>query len=227
MKILLTNDDGYSSFGIQLLYKLLSKDHQVVIVAPSKPQSAKSIAITIHRPSEVNKIDDHTFSIDGTPADSVAFGLSSLDTKFDLVISGCNHGLNVSYDTMYSGTIGATLQALTYEIPAIAISCNNNFDIVEKYFLEVFDYVIEHNMLDKEKAININFPVGNIVKEIKETHIYYRKKKEATYYLKVEDNKYQALRDIDDKDCLDKDSDVYAVHHDIVSITRLNKAFDR
>lgn len=226
MKILLTNDDGYSAFGIQLLYNLLSKEHQVVIVAPNHPNSAKSVSITISEPSEVMKIDDHTFSMVGTPADCVAFGLSSLDTKFDLVISGCNHGLNVSYDTMYSGTIGATLQALTYEVPAIAISSENNFNIVEKEFLNVFNYVLEHNLLSKDYSLNINFPVGDKVKAIKETHIHYRSKKEATYYLKVAGNKYQAVRDIVDKDCSDENSDVYAVYNDIVSITKLKRTFD-
>lgn len=226
MKILLTNDDGYSVFGIQLLYKLLSKEHQVVIVAPNHPNSAKSVSITISEPSEVMKIDDHTFSMVGTPADCVAFGLSSLDTNFDLVISGCNHGLNVSYDTMYSGTIGATLQSLTYEVPSIAISCENNFDIVEREFLNVFNYVIEHKLLSKDYSLNINFPIGDKVKAIKETHIHYRGKKEATYYLKVTGNKYQAVRDINDKDCLDENSDVYAVHHDIISITKIKKSMD-
>ena len=90
MNILLTNDDGYLAKGINLLFDLLSKKHNVVIVAPKEAMSAKSVSIIVGRSVEVKKINDHLFIMEGTPADCVAFGLSSLSTKFDLVISGCN-----------------------------------------------------------------------------------------------------------------------------------------
>lgn len=221
MNILLVNDDGYSASGINILYELLSKEHKVVIVAPNVSNSAKSVAITLGKPIEVTRINDYTFSCSGTPADCVAFGLSSLSMKFDLVISGINHGLNVSYDTMYSGTVGAALQALTYRIPSIAISCNNNFDIVRKYLSEVMEYIKKNDLLSTEYLLNINFPLGSLVEDIRLTHIYYRK--EVTYYAKDNSGGYLALRDIDDENCSEIDSDVYAVYHKQVSITKINK----
>ena len=224
MNILLTNDDGYLAEGINLLFDLLSKKHNVVIVAPKEVMSAKSVSIIIGRDVEVKKINDHLFVMDGTPADCVAFGLSSLNTKFDLVVSGCNHGLNVSYDTMYSGTIGAGLQALTYRIPALAVSCDSNFDIVSKYFDSVLSYVEKNKLLSKEHLISVNFPLGEEAKEIKMTHIYYRE--DTTYYIHKEGNNYYALRDLHDSECKDEDSDVYAVYHNIISITKIRKALD-
>ena len=98
MNILLTNDDGYLATGICLLKDKLSKYGKVVIVAPKEAMSAKSVAITIGRAVEVKQVENDVFYMDGTPADCVAFGLSSLNIDFDLVVSGCNDGFNISYD---------------------------------------------------------------------------------------------------------------------------------
>ena len=224
MNILLTNDDGVEAYGLSVMKKLLSKYGDVTIVAPKKVMSAKSVSIIIGKAVEVEKVKPNVFAMDGTPADCVAFGLSSLDKKFDLVVSGCNHGLNVSYDTMYSGTIGACLQALTYRVPAIAVSCEHNFEIVEKHLDEVMNYIENMKMLSTEYLLNINFPVGKEAKEIKETHIFYRP--ETTFYVKDEEGKYKALREIHDDECLDLKSDVYAVYHDAISITKIKKTLD-
>lgn len=224
MNILLTNDDGYNAFGINLLYRLLSKKHNVIMVAPKTMMSAKSVSIIVGRPVEVKKINDHLFVMDGTPSDCVAFGLSSLNTKFDLVVSGCNHGLNVSYDTMYSGTVGAGLQALTYRIPSIAVSCDNNFGIVEKYFDNVVEFIEKNNLISNDYLLNINFPLGEEAKDIKVTHIFYRK--EVTYYSKSSEDMYLALRDLKDEQCDDVGSDVYSVYNGIISITKIKKTLD-
>ena len=46
MKILLTNDDGYDAANIKSLYKKLSEDHDVWIVAPKNNCSGMSAAIS-------------------------------------------------------------------------------------------------------------------------------------------------------------------------------------
>ena len=222
MNILLTNDDGYEAYGINLLAKLLEKYGDVYVVAPKSVMSARSVSIILSRPIMVEKLTERLFVTDGTPADCVAYGLSSLGVKFDLVISGINHGHNISYDTMYSGTIGACLQALTYRVPAIAFSCEFNFEIVEKYFDQVFEVALKN--LSQEYLLNINFPLGEEVLDIKFTHIHYRN--EVTFYKNVNGNEYQALRELKDNDCLDIDSDVYAVHHHLVSISKLGRTLD-
>lgn len=225
MNILLCNDDGYFSKGIEILKNKLSRYGKVIIVAPRKAMSAKSVAITLINAVEVKKIAEDIFYIDGTPADAVAFGLSSLDIKFDLVVSGCNDGLNVSYDTMYSGTIGACLQALTYRIPAIALSCPRNFEILDNgNFERVMDYIFKNNLLSTEYLLNVNFPFGKVVEEIKMTSIYYRE--ETTFYVHTSGDLYLADRLIHDEECEEKDSDVYAVYHKQVSISKLRKTND-
>lgn len=224
MNILLTNDDGYNALGIETLKSLLSSYGKVVVVAPKVVMSAKSVALNLLEPIEVTKKSDDLYIVDSTPADCVAYALSSLGIKFDLVVSGINHGHNISYDTMYSGTIGACLQALTYRIPAIAFSCEHNFEMVEKYFKEVMDYIESKKLLSTEYLLNINFPFNEPVKGIKETHIYYRN--EVTQYQKLENNMYKAYRHLHDEDCDDVNSDVYAVHNGYISINKLRRTFD-
>ncbi len=224
MNILLTNDDGYNALGINKLKALLSKYGKVIVVAPKEVMSAKSVALNLREPIEVIKSNEDLYIVDSTPADCVAYALSSIDIKFDLVVSGINHGHNISYDTMYSGTIGACLQALTYRIPAIAVSAEHNFELVESYFDEVMSYIKINNLLSKEYLLNINFPFGSEVKGIKNTHIFYRK--EVTYYESRGNNKYQALRKLQDEECTDESSDVYAVHHGYISIAKLVKTLD-
>jgi len=224
MKILLTNDDGYNSIGIKILFEKLKKYGEVTLIAPEEAMSGKSVSITFGRSVRVNEIEPNVFAMEGTPADCVAFGLSSLNKKFDLVISGINDGLNVSFDTLYSGTIGACLEALTYRVPAIAFSTNiGNFDVASKNIEVVLDYVLDNKLLSKEYLLNVNFPNGNDVKGIKMTKLHYRK--ENTYYVKTEDGLYYALRDIKDEKCKDKETDCYCVNHSYISITKLNKNF--
>jgi len=223
MNILLTNDDGYCSSGIKLLKNKLSKYGKVVIVAPKQAMSAKSVSITLGVPVEVKKVEEDVFYLDGTPADCVAFGLSSLNIDFDLVVSGCNDGFNISYDIMYSGTVGACLQALTYQIPAIAISAEDGLALVDKYFDVVMNYISENKLLSSEYLLNINFPLGDRVDKIIITDVYYRK--ESTYYINNGNNLYLAWRNINDKDCSIAKTDVYEVYHHNISITKLNKTF--
>lgn len=222
MNILLTNDDGYFSEGIKLLKDKLAKYGRVVVVAPMEVMSAKSVSIIVGRQVTVEKVEDDVYKMEGTPADCVAFGLSSLNIRFDLVVAGCNDGLNVSYDIMYSGTVGACLQALTFRKPAIAVSCEvGHLSIVDEHFDEVFQYILENNLLSLEYTLNINFPLGSEIKEYVLTSIFYRR--ETTYYIDCGNNKYYAYRDINDSDCNEPGTDVYAVYHDQLSITKINK----
>ncbi len=220
MNILLTNDDGYNATGIKLLKKLLSKYGRVVIVAPLTAMSAMSVSITLRKPLHLKKHEEDVYSLSGTPADCVAFGLSSLNIDFDLVVSGCNHGLNISYDVLFSGTIGACLMGLTYRKKCIAISCENNFDIVEKYFDELYQFIVHKNLVSSSYLLNVNFPIGEVVKGIKITTLYYRN--ETTYFIK-NDEDYVAYRDLKHEYDNDKDSDCYATYHSYISITPLDK----
>ena len=220
MNIFLTNDDGYNSIGINILKDKLSKYGRVIIVAPLNHMSAKSVAITLGEGYEVKVVDKDVYALDGTPADCVTFALTALDTKFDVVVSGCNAGFNISYDTLYSGTVGAALEALTKRVKSVAFSCNFNFDIVENYFDEVFDYILENNLLNLEYMLNVNFPNGDKVLGIKRSSLYYAK--HQSYYVK-ENGKYYVHRIYQEDFSDEPNSDCYLVNHGYVSITPLSK----
>ena len=60
MKILLTNDDGYLASNIQHLFKRLSKEHDVWMIAPKGNCSGMSAAISFLKEIEITKIDEKT-----------------------------------------------------------------------------------------------------------------------------------------------------------------------
>ena len=222
MNILLTNDDGFDYSGIRLLKEKLDKYARVVIVAPKGPMSAKSCSKTFGVPLKVIEEEKDIYSVTGTPADCVAFGATSLDIKFDLVVSGVNNGLNIANDILYSGTIGACLEGLTYGIPGIAFSCEFNWEIVEKYFDDVWKFIIKNELINKEYLLNVNFPKGEVVKDIQIGRIYYRK--DNNFFTKVEENGYQAFRDIQTE--FDEPyTDCYQIENGIVSIVPLNRHY--
>lgn len=220
MNILLTNDDGFDSVGIRILKEKLSKYGHVVIMAPKGAMSAKSCSKTFGVSLPVVEEEKDIFSCGGTPADCVAVALTSLSTKFDLVVSGVNNGLNIANDTLYSGTIGACLEALTYGVPAIAMSCEFNFEIVEKYFDDVWKFIIDNDLISNQYLLNVNYPKGKVVKDIQLGSLYYRN--DHNFFIKNDGNGFQAFRDIQ-TEFSEEYTDCYQVENDIVSIVPLNR----
>ena len=96
----------------------------------------------------------------GNPVDCVIFGLNAFPVTFDLVISGCNNGYNLSFDAMYSGTIGACFQALVCQKKTIAFSMERNFyeQEVANEIQKTMDYVLQHDLLSNQYLLNVNFP---------------------------------------------------------------------
>lgn len=223
MNILLTNDDGYDSTGIAILKKCLSKYGTVVIVAPDSPRSGASASLTLGKEIFVEQVYRDTFKCSGTPIDCVSFGLSSLNIKFDIVVSGCNHGWNISYDTMYSGTIGAALESLMFFKPSIAVSAHHNTDFkeIEEHFDEVWNYINKNKLISNEYLLNINFPDSE-VKGMSLGSLYYRH--DQNYFTKLEDG-YWAYRHTQEDFSDDKNSDCYQVKHGIISIVPLNRTY--
>jgi 5'-nucleotidase len=123
-RILLTNDDGYSSQGIQVLADRLESLAEVWVVAPRAEQSAVSHALTLDRPLRIERLGERRFAVDGTPTDCVALGIASLMGKPapDLVVSGVNSGANMGVDVHYSGTVAAAFEGVILGSPALAVS---------------------------------------------------------------------------------------------------------
>ncbi|MEG1565671.1 MAG: 5'/3'-nucleotidase SurE [Bacilli bacterium] len=221
MNILLTNDDGYNSLGITLLKRLLSKYGEVTLIAPATHMSGQGAAITLNKGLTLTKYDDSTYSLNGTPVDCVSFALSTFTTKFDLVVSGCNDGENVSFDTMYSGTIGASLEAIKFNVPSIACSSKGNFSLVESYFDEVYNLIIKNKLLSNEYFISVNFPEDKVT-DIKLSKLFFRESR--GYYVKRSDGLYYATRSAYDK-YSDDETDCYQVNNGIISLTPISKTY--
>ena len=123
MKILISNDDGYQAPGIVALQEALRGIADVDVVAPEHNNSAKSNALTLHSPLYVHTAANGFRYVNGTPADCVHIALTGLlGYRPDLVVSGINNGANMGDDTIYSGTVGAAMEAYLFGIPAIAFS---------------------------------------------------------------------------------------------------------
>jgi len=126
MNILLTNDDGIRSEGLQKLAQILRSrhNHKVYIIAPDGNRSGISHAVSmLSGPVKISKLDEDTWSCSGYPADCVILALlGELPLKPDLVLSGINQGENVGPDIIYSGTAAAARQASLAGFPAIALS---------------------------------------------------------------------------------------------------------
>jgi len=125
LSILLTNDDGYQSPGLAAVRKALEADgHAVVVVAPLENRSGSGSSTTTGGTLELREQGPRTWSVGGTPADSVRVGLDFVfrERAPDLVVSGANFGQNVGPSTLASGTIGAALTAMQLGVPSIAVS---------------------------------------------------------------------------------------------------------
>ena len=127
MRVLLTNDDGFGSEGIGAVRAALAEfSEMVVTVAPEADSSGFARRCTFSRPVAVTRVSGGrhpVYRCDGTPVDCVRAGLLfGLAAEADLVVSGINHGANLADDVVYSGTIGAGLEASVLGTPAICLS---------------------------------------------------------------------------------------------------------
>ena len=122
-RILLTNDDGIGTLGLNALEKALSPLGEVTVVAPDSERSGSSQALTLHQPLRVKRLDDRHFAVGGTPADTVILALYQLlPQKPHLVVSGINPGGNLGENLLYSGTVAAAQEAALHGVPSFAIS---------------------------------------------------------------------------------------------------------
>jgi 5'-nucleotidase len=122
-RILVTNDDGYFSEGIEALAAALAPLGDVIVVAPHTEASAVGHALTLRRPLRLERIRDGVYSVDGTPTDCVNIAIDEvLEGPPDLVVSGINKGLNIGDDVTYSGTVAGALEGALLGYQAIAVS---------------------------------------------------------------------------------------------------------
>jgi 5'-nucleotidase len=166
-KILVTNDDGIHSAGIIALAEALECLGEVIVVAPAHEMSAASHSLTLTRPLRIDKIDDHHYSVDGTPTDCITLAMSHLlkDELPNLVVSGINKGANLGDDVTYSGTVAGALEAAIYGLPGIAMSLvqrvNFDFQHAAQFAVEVARRVLGDG-LPQGTLLNVNVPPGPV-----------------------------------------------------------------
>ncbi len=163
MRILVSNDDGISSRGIQALIEAVSPLAEVWVVAPENEQSAASHSLSLHRPLRARKVQERMFAVDGTPADCVYMAVHHLmkDEPPKLVVSGINHGANLADDVIYSGTVAAAMEGSLLGIPAIAFSLATRrdfrFEHAAQFARSLAAAALKNPMPDRT-LLNVNIP---------------------------------------------------------------------
>lgn len=167
LSILVSNDDGIFSDGLNALVSELRSFAEVTIVAPENQQSAVGHAITVHRPLRMREVKKEGklfgYAVDGTPADCVKLAIRNLmKTKPDLVISGINHGSNTAISVIYSGTVSAATEGTILGIPSFAMSLttfesNADFSYAAKFAGRLAKKIME-NALPSGTLLNVNIP---------------------------------------------------------------------
>ncbi len=128
MRILITNDDGINAPGLKALQTIAGEvagpEGDVWTVAPAFEQSGVGHCISYTHPFMVAELGPRRFAAEGSPADCVLAGLYDVldGQRPDLVLSGVNRGNNAAENVLYSGTVGAAVEASLQGVRAIALS---------------------------------------------------------------------------------------------------------
>lgn len=167
--ILVCNDDGIFSPGIQALAEVADEFGRVNIIAPDRQQSAVGHAVTVSTPlrSRSFQIDGrfHGQAVTGTPADSVKLAHDQLmKRKPDLVVSGINHGSNAGINILYSGTVSAATEGTILGYPSLAVSCTDyeeeaDLSGAKEAARRVIRYILNQG-LPGGVTLNLNVPPG-------------------------------------------------------------------
>ena len=163
MRILITNDDGYSAEGIRALALWAKKLGDVTVIAPKVEQSGKSHAIDFTRPIEIKEVDEipgvRTVYVDSTPADCIRYAILGEGQTYDLVLSGINRGVNMGVDLVYSGTCGAIFEAGRLGHRGIAFSTYvDTITDAAAQLDRVWEFIEKNGLLNENLLYNINIP---------------------------------------------------------------------
>ena len=176
MRILITNDDGINAPGLKVLREIAEElagpDGEVWTVAPAFEQSGVGHCISFTRPMMVSKMDERTYAAEGSPADCVLAALHDImkDARPDLVLSGVNRGNNSAENALYSGTLGAAMEAALQGVRAVALSqyygpankdLDDQFEAARGHGLATMRALLDRGVWTKDDYgifYNINFP---------------------------------------------------------------------
>jgi len=161
--ILVSNDDGVRSEGVEALAEVLKELGTVYVVAPDRERSAASHSLTLTHPLRVERLGPRVYSVDGTPTDCVNLGVNGIlrGKKIELLVSGINKGANLGDDITYSGTVSAAMEGTLLGIPSVAVSLVTRskfrFDVAAEFALAVARKVMRKGLPD-DTLLNVNVP---------------------------------------------------------------------
>ncbi len=187
MHFLISNDDGISARGIQVLSTWMKKLGLVTIVAPDQNRSGASNSLTLDAPVRIREIGERTYRVQGTPTDCVHIALTGLlESDPDMVVSGINAGANLGDDVIYSGTVAAAMEGRFLGRPAIAVSLV--FDEKPTHYETAAQAVVliverlSQDPLPADTILNINVPdtPWQDIRGFEVTRLGHRHRSEAT-----------------------------------------------
>jgi 5'-nucleotidase len=168
MRILITNDDGIHSDGLDVcadIARTLSDD--IWVIAPEFDQSGVSHSLSLNDPLRLRAVAERRYAVKGTPTDCVLMGSIHVlkERKPDLILSGINRGRNTAEDVIYSGTVAGAVEGAVLGIPSIALSQAYssrgdkapNWDIAPQYAPGIIRKLLEAE-IPRGIVVNINFP---------------------------------------------------------------------
>lgn len=166
--ILITNDDSYEARGIRTLIDVARSFGDVVVMAPMYNASGYSHSFTAMRPLRVRELHQEPgcsiYACDGTPVDCIKLAHEHYCPRQpELVLSGINHGSNASINVLYSGTMGAVVEASVLGMQAIGFSTidhspETDFTAAVPFVHRIIGEVLR-NGLPNLVSLNVNFPV--------------------------------------------------------------------
>ncbi|KPZ22658.1 5'/3'-nucleotidase SurE [Pseudomonas coronafaciens] len=165
-RILLTNDDGINAPGLEILERIACQlAEEVWVVAPLLDQSGTSHSLSLHTPLRLSFHGKRRFAVTGTPGDCVAMALghSLSHDRPDVILSGVNKGANLGVETVFSGTVGAAMTGLLFDIPSIALSQATTknmpiaWEVAARYGPGVITQLMDMSW-PGDVCLNVNFP---------------------------------------------------------------------
>lgn len=228
--ILISNDDGIDASGLKALREAVSDLGRVIVFAPEGQRSGSSHSLTIHKSIKVKKIDDSTYSTDGTPTDCILYSVRGiLQDKPEIVLGGINQGANLGSDVSYSGTVAVAMEGTLLGIPSVAFSqvdFDNYFDTdFAKKTVKWITQKVLQDKLPEGIFLNVNLPrVPN--GKIKITCLGNRIYRDEI--VKVREEKGTFIYSIEGENptwASSPNSDFDAVHEGFVSITPIHMEY--
>lgn len=174
MRLLVTNDDGIESEGIQVLARHLeAAGHDVVVVAPDRNFSGSGAALgdlQVDAGLDVERVEidglerGEASALAGPPALTVVAALlGGFGPPPDLVVSGTNAGLNTGRSILHSGTVGAALTGQNFGLSGLAVSLDSG----DRWYWDTAA-IIAASLVDQvadgppRSVVNLNVPARRL-----------------------------------------------------------------